>query len=130
MLAERCVQLVLLLAAVIHVAPVTGLAGAEALQRLYGVDLADPATLMLMRHRAVLFALVGLPLAIGVFLPTWRVPALTGALVSLGAFLGLAATLPSLNPALLRAVHIDIGLIALIVPALWLCLRPGPAAPG
>lgn len=126
MFAERCLQFVLLLAAIIHLAPVTGLAGAEALQRLYGVDLTDPATLMLMRHRAVLFALVGLPLLIGVFLPAWRAPALAGALLSLGAFLGLAATLPSLNPALLRAVRIDIGLIALIVPALWVCLRPGP----
>lgn len=127
MIAERYVQLVLLVAAVVHLAPVTGLAGAEALHRLYGVDLTDPSTLMLMRHRAVLFALVGLPLLISLFLPTWRVPALCGALISLSAFLGLATTLPALNPALARAVHIDIGLIVLIAPALWLCLRPGHA---
>lgn len=130
MLAERYVQGVLLLAALIHLAPVTGLAGADALQRLYGVDLTDPATLMLMRHRAVLFALIGLPLVIGLVVPTWRLPALLGALISLSAFLALAANLPGLNPALQRAVHIDLGLVALIVPALWLCLRPGPAAPG
>ncbi|MBL0041921.1 MAG: phosphopantetheine adenylyltransferase [Xanthomonadales bacterium] len=127
MIAERCVQLVLLVAAIIHLAPISGLAGAEALQRLYGVDLTDPSTLMLMRHRAVLFALVGLPLVIGLFLPAWRVPALCGAVISLSAFLGLATTLPALNPALLRAVQIDIGLILLILPALGWCLRMGQA---
>ena len=127
MLAERYVQGVLLLAALIHLAPVTGLAGADALQRLYGVDLTDPATLMLMRHRAVLFALIGLPLVIGLVVPAWRLPALLGALISLSAFLALAANLPGLNPALQRAAHIDLGLVALIVPALWLCLRTGHA---
>lgn len=123
MLAERYIQFTLLVAALIHLAPVTGLTGAEALQRLYGVDLTDPPTLMLMRHRAVLFALVGLPLAIGLFLPGWRAPALSAALISLVAFLALATTPPALNPALLRAVRIDIGLALLILPALWLCLR-------
>ncbi len=123
MIAERFIQFVLLLAAVIHLAPATGLAGAEALQRLYGIDLTDPSTLMLMRHRAVLFALVGVPLLIGILAPAWRVPALSAALISLVAFLGLATTLPTLNPALLRAVYIDLALVALVVPALWLCLR-------
>jgi hypothetical protein len=125
MLAERYVQGVLLLAALIHLAPVTGMTGAEALQRLYGIDLTDPPTLMLMRHRAVLFALIGVPLVIVIFLPAWRVPALFGALISLSAFLGLATTLPALNPVLLRAVYIDLGLVLLIVPALWLGLRTG-----
>lgn len=123
MFAQRYVQFVLLIAALIHLAPVSGITGTEALHRLYGIELTDSSTVMLMRHRAVLFALVGLPLLIGLFQKSWRLPSLCGALISLGMFLGLATTLPDLNPALARAVKIDIVLIVLIIPALWLCRR-------
>ena len=52
----------LLVAGVIHLLPLPGALGAGALARLYGLEpaaLADPNLALLLRHRAVLFGVVG-----------------------------------------------------------------------
>jgi hypothetical protein len=45
--------------AVIHLTPVAGCFGPAALNRLYGQKFDDPTTQLLMRHRAVLFGILG-----------------------------------------------------------------------
>ena len=66
----------LLLAALIHLLPVAGVLGAERLQALYGIPIGDPNLLLLMRHRAVLFGVVGVLLATAAFVPALRSVAL------------------------------------------------------
>ena len=65
----------LLVVAVIHLLPVPGVLGAEQLATLYGVPLADPNLVILMRHRAVLFGLLGVLFALAYFRTSRRVPA-------------------------------------------------------
>lgn len=105
----------LIAAGLVHLLPVSGALGAEALVRLYGVPLTDPNLLILMRHRAVLFGLLGL-----FFLWAARRPALQAAawgagLVSVGSFVGLAAITPGHNAAVARIVTVDAGLLAGLV---------------
>lgn len=126
MLAERFVQSALLVAAIIHLLPVAGIAGSEAIQRLYGMTAVDANTLLLLRHRAVLFGLVALPLLIAIVQPAWRLPAMTAALISIVSFLALAAGAQALSPELQRVARVDIVPLLLLPPAMLLTWRTLP----
>jgi hypothetical protein len=105
-------QLALVVAALIHLLPLPGVLGARQLERLYGVALAQPELVLLMRHRAVLFGVVGGLLAAAVFRPELRPVALTVGLVSAGSFLALALPAGPLSDALQRVVVADVVAVA------------------
>ena len=113
---NRLAGAALLVAALIHLLPAAGILGAERLQALYGVALDDPNLVLLMRHRAVLFALLGLVLAAAAFRPRWRGVALGAGYASVLGFLALALATAGLNAALQRVVLADwVALAALVV---------------
>jgi hypothetical protein len=115
----------LLVAAVIHLLPVAGVLGAERLQALYGVVLDDPNLVLLMRHRAVLFGIVGVLLAAAAFVPSLRSIALVVGGASAVAFLVLAWMSPPLNAAVGRVVTADVvAVVALALAAGLHWLRP------
>ena len=115
----------LLLAAVIHLLPVAGVLGADRLQALYGVALDDPNLVLLMRHRAVLFGIVGVLLATAAFVPSLRGVALAVGGASAVAFLLLAWMSPPLNAAVARVVTADVVAVAALAIAAGLhWLRP------
>lgn len=80
----------LLLAGIIHLLPLSGVAGARRLEALYGVAFDDPTTLLLMRHRAVLFGLLGCLLVYAVLRPGLRTVAFALGLGSALSFIVLA----------------------------------------
>ncbi|MFM2421724.1 MAG: hypothetical protein RL291_254, partial [Pseudomonadota bacterium] len=90
-------NLLLVAVGLIHIIPVTGVLGPDALQRLYGIPISDLNLLILMRHRAVLFAIVGFLLLAAVLWPSLRWPALLAGFVSVGSFLWIAAGYPGAN---------------------------------
>lgn len=104
----------LLLGALIHLLPVVGVVGAEQLARLYGVALADPDLLILMRHRAVLFGLLGAFLAVAAFVPALRTTAFVAGLVSAGSFLVIALWAGGYNAQLARVVTADVVAVAVL----------------
>jgi len=61
------VSLSLLLVALIHLMPLLGVLGPTRLALLYGLDFNDPNLAILMRHRAVLFGLLGTYFACAAF---------------------------------------------------------------
>ena len=107
------------LVGIIHLLPVTGVLGAPSLQRLYGVAITDPNLLILMQHRAVLFAIVGGVLLGAAFRPEWRTLAITVGLVSVVSFLLVAWSTGGYNALIARVVWIDVvALVMLVVAAL------------
>ena len=56
---QKIASLALLLAGAIHLIPLLGVLGTAQLASLYGTPPSDPNTLILLRHRAVLFGIVG-----------------------------------------------------------------------
>src|SRR5690349_14833980 len=80
-----------LLMALVHRPPLLGVLGVERLATLYGIDVAGPDLQVLMRHRAVLFGLLGGYQVFAVFRPAHRTAAYVAGLASLGAFLALCA---------------------------------------
>ena len=110
----------LLVVAAIHLLPLSGAVGAEQLERLYGVSFADPNATILMRHRAVLFGLLGALCAVAAFRPALQPLAFVAAFVSVGAFLLIAWQVGGYNARLERVFAAD--LVAAV------CLAVGAAA--
>lgn len=113
--AGAVAALCLLLTGVIHLLPGIGVLGAAQLQSLYQVEAQDPALLLLLRHRAVLLALVGVVLLGGAAVRAARLPAIGIGLASVLSFLLLAGG-SAPNAALQRVAYADwLALAALIV---------------
>jgi hypothetical protein len=125
MFQDKLIGAALLLVGIIHVLPLAGLSGADRLQSLYGVTISDPNMLVLMRHRAVLFGLLGAGCLYAAFDQRFAVPALAAGFVSVAAFLAIAYQHAPLNDAVRRVVVVDWVALAVLVAATarWLLTR-------
>ena len=105
---NRWIVLVLLLSGIVNGFPLIGVLSGATLERLYGLTIADPNLLILMRHRAVLFGLLGALLFAAIFVRSWRGAAITAGLVSMLSFCALAWLQGEHNPAITRLFWIDL----------------------
>jgi hypothetical protein len=117
--------LLVLVAAAINLAPLSGALRPERMAALYGVDLADPNLQILMRHRAVLFGLVGGLLLVAAFHPAARTLGYAVGFSSMLSFLIIARAVGGYSSAIRRVVLVDVvGIVALagagLVHAIWL----------
>jgi hypothetical protein len=116
---DLLIALLFAVVGVIHLLPLPGAFGARALERLYGIPLPDPSLVLLMRHRAVLFGMVGAVCLAATVRQEWRMPALVAGFVSVVSFLLLAWRTPGCNASVRRVVVADVvALVALIGAAL------------
>ncbi|MCE2692340.1 MAG: phosphopantetheine adenylyltransferase [Rubrivivax sp.] len=117
----------LLVAGIIHLLPVPGVMGVSTLARLYGIQVNDPNTAILLQHRALLFGVLGVLMLSAIALPWLRVTALAVALFSAASFIAVAVTVGGYNLAIGRVVVADIVasvlLAAGLVAELWLIAR-------
>ncbi|MES2684911.1 MAG: phosphopantetheine adenylyltransferase [Pseudomonadota bacterium] len=110
----------LLLAGVINALPLIGVLGAERLQSLYAMRFDDPSLRILMRHRAVLFGLLGGAMMAAAFIPHWRVPLAVAGLLSMVGFIVLAQLEGGGSAAIRRVVLADvIASLPLAAALLW-----------
>lgn len=115
---EKVVAGLLLFVGIIHLLPVSGVLGAERLSVLYGLSLNDPNLEILMRHRAVLFGLLGLFLIYAAFKPALQPLAFLAGFLSVSSFLALAWSVGGYNEAVRKVVVADIvATVALFVAA-------------
>lgn len=106
----------LLLAGVVHLLPLSGALGTETLHALYGIDAAEPNLQLLLRHRAILFGLLGAVLLAGAVHSPLRPAAFSIGLGSVLSFVALAALSKGLSPQLAKVVVVDlIVAVALVV---------------
>ncbi len=91
---EAFVRLVFLAVAAVHMLPATGVLGRAVLERAYGVALTSPDLLVLMQHRALMFALLGVASGVATWQPSWRIPVGVAALVSMAGFVLIAWATP------------------------------------
>lgn len=117
----------LLMAGLIHLLPVSGVTGAAALTRLYGVEVPDPNLSILLQHRALLFGLLALLMFGAIAVPGLRVIVLTVALFSAASFVAVALWVGGYNPAIARVVTADVVVSLLLSAGLvaeWWLARP------
>lgn len=104
---NRLASIGLLVAGIIHLLPALGMLGPERLQVLYGVAMDDPNLVILMRHRALLFTLLGAFLVAAAFRPPWRGVALAAGYASVLGFFGFAWATPDYSAQITRIVTGD-----------------------
>jgi hypothetical protein len=110
------VSAMLVVVAVIHLLPLSGVLGSERLAALYGLPFHDPNLAILMRHRAVLFGLLGGLMLFAAFRPQIQTIAFIAGFVSVTSFLWFAWSVGGYNAQVGRVFSADIvALICLIV---------------
>lgn len=100
---------------VIHLFPLAGVLGPTQLESLYGLAFDDHNATILMRHRAVLFGLVGLFLVYAAFRSTFQPAAFAGGFVSVISFLWLAGITGGYNASLGRVIVVDWLALSLLI---------------
>ncbi len=116
---ERITASALLLVSLIHFLPIAGFAGATKLSSLYGVDISDPNLEILMRHRAILFGIVGALFAYAAFQPKLQPFAFLVGFVSVLSFFYLSYAADNVNHAIRKVVIADIiAFAALLIGAI------------
>lgn len=110
--------LALLVAGLIHLLPLPGVLGPAALARLYGIQVADPDTAILLQHRALLFGVLGLLMLAALPWPALRLPALCIGLASAASFVLVAWRVGGYNPEIGRVVMADIVASLLLLAGL------------
>jgi nicotinamide riboside transporter PnuC len=84
---------------------------------LYGILINEPNLEILMRHRAVLFGLLGVFLLVAAFRPALRTLAIIAGFVSVTSFIAIAWSVGGYNDAVNRVVIADIIAIVALIAA-------------
>lgn len=95
-------------AGIVNFLPVVGVLSASRVGALYGLTVEGPDLAILMRHRAVLFAIVGSLLIAAAFEPQLRTVAIVAGLVSMVSFIVLAFAEGGYNRNIATVVRVDI----------------------
>jgi len=117
---DRMITALMLVVAFIHLVPISGFFGAERLAVLYRVEIADANLEILMRHRAVLFGILGAFFAYAAFKPAVQPIAFIAAFVSMASFFYLSAAVGGFNEAIRKIVIGDVVASVCLVGAVAL----------
>lgn len=117
---EALLSFALVAAGVLHLLPLTGLLSAARLEALYGIPVREPALEILLRHRALMFGLLGALLIAGAFIPVLQAAAIVAALVSMIGFVAIGAAVGEWPAALRKVAIADIVAIMMLAAALGL----------
>lgn len=113
---EHTITAMLLIITAIHLVPIMGFLGVERLQALYGEPITSNNMEILMRHRAVLFGILGVFFAYAAFTPALQPLAFLAAMATLAPFFYLAFSVGDYNAAIQKIVMGDVvATIALVV---------------
>jgi len=123
-MAEKVITGLLLIVAIIHILPVSGFTGVARLESLYGVAISGSELEILMRHRALLFGILGVFFAYAAFTPSMQPLAFIAAFATIFSFFYWAVTVGGYNAAIQKVVLADIvAVICLLVSVVIFFLK-------
>ena len=112
------ISILLIIVGVINFLPVIGVLSAETLSGAYSVDLIGNDIVILMRHRALLFGVVGGFILYSVFKPSYQSAAIVMAAISMLGFLYFVWAAGDYNASMSKIAIIDlVGNICLAIVA-------------
>ena len=107
-MVERAISGLMLVVAVIHLLPITGFFGVDRLASLYGIEIRDGNLEILMRHRAILFGILGAFIAYAAFEPALQPMAFIAAFASLASFFYLSLSVGDFSDSIRKIVVADV----------------------
>ena len=110
----KIVSALLILVGLINIAPIMVFFSPSQTKRLYGIELEGENLSILMRHRGVLLAIVGMALIYGAFKPELRLFVIALALISKIAFIFLTFSASDYSPEIKKVALIDVGSMVLL----------------
>lgn len=115
---RHLISAMLVIVGIIHLLPVSGVMGSERLAALYGMSFSEPNLAILMRHRAVLFGLLGLFFLFSAAKPALQPFAIGAGFISVVSFLWLAWSVGGYNAQIGRVFTVDVvALVCLVIGA-------------
>lgn len=127
---KMIITVVFILVALINLYPVIGVLSSEQLVALYGIEFVSNDHLLLMRHRAVLFGLLGAFILYAAFKPSVRPLAAVAALISMISFIAIAFSyadnsLAAMSASVSKLVIIDtVASVALLAVLPFVMRKP------
>ncbi len=113
----KAIPILLFIVGVINFLPVVGALSAAKLSQAYSIDLLDNNLVILMRHRALLFGVIGGFILYSVFVPSYQCAAMVMAAISMFGYLYLVWAVGGANESILKVAMIDVFGIACLVLA-------------
>ena len=109
------VSAMLIVVGIIHLLPLSGVLGSERLASLYGIQFNEPNLEILMRHRAVLFGLLGAFMVFAGVKPAYQTMAYIAGFISVVSFLCLAWSVGGYNEQVSRVFVADVVALGCLV---------------
>ncbi len=117
---DKIITGILLIVGIVNLLPLVVFFDATKTAKLYGVPIEGESLIILMRHRGVLLAIVGIALSAAALKTEFRMLAIALALISKFAFIFLTFTTSNYTPELKQIALIDVGAIVLLFVVLGL----------
>ena len=115
----KLVTICLVVVGLINLVPVLGVVSAQKIESVYAVSLTGPDLAILMRHRALLFGILGAFTLYAAFTPIYQSAAMLMTGVSMIAFALLVISTKDYNAAIGKVLTVDlIGIVFLLIAAL------------
>lgn len=103
-------------AGLINFIPIAGVISRARLEKLYGLSINDPNLEILMRHRAVMFGMLGGFMVYAAFHPVYHLWAIGAGLLSMTSFIALAYSVGGYTAHIQKIDKADIiGIVCLIL---------------
>lgn len=117
-MADKIASILLFVVGIINLLPVIVFFDPSKTAKLYGIPLEGENLTVLMRHRGVLLAIVGIALIVAALKTDYRVLAVSLALISKFAFIFLTFTAPDYSSEIKQVALIDVGAVILLAVVL------------
>jgi hypothetical protein len=118
---DHLANALLVLAGLVNVVP--GVVGALSVERAaaaYGISADGPDLALVLRHRGVLLAIVGLGLIIAPWWPEVRTAVIIAGALSMASFVAIALARPGVGQPLRKVMWVDVGALGLVAVAVLL----------
>ncbi|ANM28391.1 hypothetical protein ABI59_00245 [Acidobacteria bacterium Mor1] len=106
---ERIVSLLLVLVGIVNLLPVAGIRSGTLLAKAYGISEPEGDLLILMRHRALLFGVLGGLILVSAFRRHLQPAAIAAGFVSMVGFVAIAVMAGNHGPEIHKVVLVDIA---------------------